>query len=85
MSVLMVVLMVLIEELVVFCSKGKMTRMYYSQSILRAPIFEDFENFLLTSKILSSSFWLLITIVAQPICLYVNLENFITKISTLKI
>ena len=31
----------------------------YSRNISRAPIFEDFEDFLLTSKILSSNFWLL--------------------------
>ena len=46
----------------------------YSRNILRAPIFEDFEDFLLTSKILSSKFLAasyiarLSIIVAQLIC-----------------
>ena len=31
----------------------------YSWKISRAPIFEDFKDFLLTSKILSLNFWLL--------------------------
>ena len=55
-----------------------MNSLPYSQNISRAPIFEDFEDVLLTSTILSS---INIIIVAQLICepRKFNHENFCLK------